>query len=228
MRLGFDALILTTVGAKSGAERTNPVGCFPGKDGSWLIVASVAGPARNPAWYHNIAAHPERGRAFDAQLAELRAVLGAAAPRLRWVNRVGPSTTLRPGPADRRWCRRGLPPHDRIRRRLDRGRRRPQALSRVRTRRGGPGARPAVQEDPAWPPSPTSASAATLRHTPGTTSATTTAFTGDFAERIAAGALTSPQKVAGMVTPGHGAPARQRRLPQDPRRDAEQRPALGR
>jgi deazaflavin-dependent oxidoreductase (nitroreductase family) len=56
--LGFNALILTTVGAKSGAERTTPVGWFPGPDGSWLIVASAAGAARNPAWYHNIAAHP--------------------------------------------------------------------------------------------------------------------------------------------------------------------------
>jgi deazaflavin-dependent oxidoreductase (nitroreductase family) len=58
MGLGFNALILTTVGAKSGAARTNPVGWFPGNDGSWLIVASAAGAARNPAWYHNIAAHP--------------------------------------------------------------------------------------------------------------------------------------------------------------------------
>lgn len=57
MGLGFSALVLTTVGAKSGAERTNPVGWFPGTDGSWLIVASAAGAARNPAWYHNIAAH---------------------------------------------------------------------------------------------------------------------------------------------------------------------------
>jgi deazaflavin-dependent oxidoreductase (nitroreductase family) len=58
MGLGFNALILTTVGARSGAQRTNPVGWFPGRDGSWLIVASAAGAARNPAWYHNIAAHP--------------------------------------------------------------------------------------------------------------------------------------------------------------------------
>jgi deazaflavin-dependent oxidoreductase (nitroreductase family) len=58
MGLGFNALVLTTVGRKSGLERTNPVGWFPGRDGSWLIVASAAGAARNPAWYHNIAAHP--------------------------------------------------------------------------------------------------------------------------------------------------------------------------
>lgn len=59
--MGFNALILTTVGARSGTERANPVGWFPGQpDGSWLIVASAAGAARNPAWYHNIAAHPEQ------------------------------------------------------------------------------------------------------------------------------------------------------------------------
>jgi F420H(2)-dependent quinone reductase len=48
MDLGFNALILTTVGARSGAERTNRVGWFPGPDGSWLIVASAAGAARWP------------------------------------------------------------------------------------------------------------------------------------------------------------------------------------
>jgi deazaflavin-dependent oxidoreductase (nitroreductase family) len=60
--MGFNALILTTVGAKTGIERTNPVGWFPGHDGSWLIVASAAGAARNPAWYHNIAAGPDKVR----------------------------------------------------------------------------------------------------------------------------------------------------------------------
>jgi deazaflavin-dependent oxidoreductase (nitroreductase family) len=60
MGSGFDALVLTTVGAKSGAERSNPVGWFPGRDGSGLIVASAAGTARNPAWYHNMAAHPDQ------------------------------------------------------------------------------------------------------------------------------------------------------------------------
>ena len=58
--LGFNALVLTTVGAKSGAERTTPVGWFPGPDGSWLIVASAAGAKGNPAWYYNLAAHPDQ------------------------------------------------------------------------------------------------------------------------------------------------------------------------
>ena len=56
--LGFNTLVLTTVGRKSGAERTTPVGWFPGPDGSWLIVASAAGAKGNPAWYYNLAAHP--------------------------------------------------------------------------------------------------------------------------------------------------------------------------
>ena len=58
--MGFDALVLTTIGRKSGAERTTPLGYFPGKDGTWLIVASAAGAAKNPDWYHNLGAHPDR------------------------------------------------------------------------------------------------------------------------------------------------------------------------
>jgi len=56
--LGFSGLNLTTVGARSGNQRTSPVGWWPGPDGSWLIVAAANGAARNPAWYHNMAAHP--------------------------------------------------------------------------------------------------------------------------------------------------------------------------
>ena len=58
--MGFDALVLTTVGRKTGTERQTPVGWFPGSDGSWLIVASAAGAPKNPAWYHNLAAHPDK------------------------------------------------------------------------------------------------------------------------------------------------------------------------
>ncbi len=56
------ALVLTTVGAKSGVERSTPLNYFPGKDGTWLIVASAAGAAKNPAWYYNLASHPDRVR----------------------------------------------------------------------------------------------------------------------------------------------------------------------
>jgi deazaflavin-dependent oxidoreductase (nitroreductase family) len=60
--MGFDALFLTTVGRRSGQERTSPLGWFPGEDGSRIIVASAGGSANNPAWYYNLAAHPDRVR----------------------------------------------------------------------------------------------------------------------------------------------------------------------
>jgi deazaflavin-dependent oxidoreductase (nitroreductase family) len=50
-------LILHTTGAKSGKEHANPVVYFA--DGERLvIIASKAGAPTNPAWYHNLVAHP--------------------------------------------------------------------------------------------------------------------------------------------------------------------------
>lgn len=60
--IGFDVAILTTIGHRSGTERRSQVCWFPGKDGSWLIVAAAGGTRVNPAWYYNIAAHPDRVR----------------------------------------------------------------------------------------------------------------------------------------------------------------------
>lgn len=57
---GMDLLYLTTVGAKSGEKRQSTVSRFADGDDSWLIVASAGGAAKNPAWYHNIAAHPDQ------------------------------------------------------------------------------------------------------------------------------------------------------------------------
>jgi deazaflavin-dependent oxidoreductase (nitroreductase family) len=57
--MGMRLLVLNTVGKKTGVARANPVGWFAGDDGSWLIVASAGGAARNPAWFYNIGAHPE-------------------------------------------------------------------------------------------------------------------------------------------------------------------------
>jgi len=80
--LGFNGLILTTVGAKSGAERSSPVGWWPGPDGSWLIVAAANGAARNPAWYHNIAAHPD-----NVQIEVTGRRIGVTADQLRGTER---------------------------------------------------------------------------------------------------------------------------------------------
>jgi deazaflavin-dependent oxidoreductase (nitroreductase family) len=56
---GMKLLYITTVGAKSGQRRTTPVARFDDGGGGWFVVASAGGSARHPAWYHNIAAHPD-------------------------------------------------------------------------------------------------------------------------------------------------------------------------
>lgn len=58
--MGKRFLVLTTVGRRSGEARTTPLAWFPGPDGAWLVVASAWGAATNPAWYLNVAAHPDR------------------------------------------------------------------------------------------------------------------------------------------------------------------------
>ena len=57
---GMDLLYLTTVGAKSGQKRQSTVARFAEGTNAWLVVASAAGSANNPAWYYNIAAHPDQ------------------------------------------------------------------------------------------------------------------------------------------------------------------------
>ncbi|MEV6305243.1 nitroreductase/quinone reductase family protein [Actinoplanes sp. NPDC051861] len=60
-----DTIVLITVGRRTGAERQTPVRGFPEKGGGWLIVASSAGSAGNPAWYHNLAANPGQVRVLS-------------------------------------------------------------------------------------------------------------------------------------------------------------------
>jgi len=57
---GLDLLYLTTIGAKTGQKRQSAVARFPDGDDAWLVVASSGGSAHHPAWYHNIAAHPDQ------------------------------------------------------------------------------------------------------------------------------------------------------------------------
>jgi deazaflavin-dependent oxidoreductase (nitroreductase family) len=58
MGLVLPTTLLETTGAKSGAARRNAVIYF--HDGSLVtIVASKAGAAEHPAWFHNLRAHPD-------------------------------------------------------------------------------------------------------------------------------------------------------------------------
>ena len=54
---GAELLLLTTAGARSGAEHTVPLACFH-HDGLLLVVASNMGSPIHPAWYHNLLANP--------------------------------------------------------------------------------------------------------------------------------------------------------------------------
>ena len=55
---GKPLLLLTTTGAKSGQRHTTPTMYLA--DGDRLLVfASKGGAPTNPAWYHNLLAHPE-------------------------------------------------------------------------------------------------------------------------------------------------------------------------
>ena len=47
-------------GQQEWAGAQDPLAYFPADGGGWLIVASYAGAAKNPAWYYNLAAHPDR------------------------------------------------------------------------------------------------------------------------------------------------------------------------
>jgi deazaflavin-dependent oxidoreductase (nitroreductase family) len=54
---GVEITMLTTTGARSGRRRTLPVlGLRDGEN--TIVIASNFGRACNPAWYHNLRAHP--------------------------------------------------------------------------------------------------------------------------------------------------------------------------
>ena len=56
--LGSPVLLMTTVGRKSGIERTQPLYYLEDGD-QFLLVASNAGTESNPAWLLNLEARPE-------------------------------------------------------------------------------------------------------------------------------------------------------------------------
>src|SRR2546423_12993048 len=54
---GMQLLLLHHTGAKSGTRRINPV-AYLADDGRYVVFASRGGAPANPAWYHNLMAHP--------------------------------------------------------------------------------------------------------------------------------------------------------------------------
>ena len=61
---GMPIIVLTTVGAKSGAIRKTPLMRVE-HDGEYALVASLGGAPKHPVWYFNLLAHPQEARIQD-------------------------------------------------------------------------------------------------------------------------------------------------------------------
>jgi deazaflavin-dependent oxidoreductase (nitroreductase family) len=69
---GGPLLLLHTTGAKTGREHVTPV-MYRKVESGYAVFASFAGQPRNPAWYHNLVAHPDVEAEIGAETLRLRA-----------------------------------------------------------------------------------------------------------------------------------------------------------
>ena len=75
-------LLLDNVGAKSGAKRTTPLAYVP-DDPDVVLVASKGGHPRNPAWFHNLMAHPDTTIQVGSEVRKVRARVATPEERER-------------------------------------------------------------------------------------------------------------------------------------------------
>ena len=59
MGFGKGLVLLHHRGARTGVERVSPLAGIRVDEGTWLLAASKGGAPENPAWFHNLLAHPE-------------------------------------------------------------------------------------------------------------------------------------------------------------------------
>ena len=59
MGFGRALVLLHHLGAKSGQERVAPVRAIRQDPDTWLVAASKGGAPDDPAWFHNLLAHPD-------------------------------------------------------------------------------------------------------------------------------------------------------------------------
>lgn len=79
---GTTILLLTTEGRRTGQERTTPL-IHRTDDGRWIIVASKGGAPANPAWFENLAAHPDATIQVRDETIPVRASVAEGAERER-------------------------------------------------------------------------------------------------------------------------------------------------
>lgn len=56
---GFSAVLLTTLGARTGNEHTHVLGGFAESEDAWVVVASNSGASTHPHWFINLAKNPD-------------------------------------------------------------------------------------------------------------------------------------------------------------------------
>jgi deazaflavin-dependent oxidoreductase (nitroreductase family) len=84
---GSSLLLLTTTGAKCGRQHTTPLAYT--RDGDrYIILASKGGAPTNPAWYHNLVAHPEVTVEVGGETFQSRASVAEGAERERLFNQM--------------------------------------------------------------------------------------------------------------------------------------------
>lgn len=71
---GAPVLLLTTTGAKSGQQRTIPL-VYLSEGGNIYVFAGNRGAPTNPAWYHNLVAHPDVTVEVGPEKFEARAIV---------------------------------------------------------------------------------------------------------------------------------------------------------
>ncbi|MHA6620583.1 nitroreductase/quinone reductase family protein [Pseudonocardia sp. DLS-67] len=119
---GTRLLLLTTIGARSGAPHTVPLGYLPDGGEQFLVIGSAGGSPHHPAWFHNLVAQPRVTVEDGVFIADARAVVLEDADRDRafaravatdpgWAayeersGRVLPVVALRPLPGPPRYAR---------------------------------------------------------------------------------------------------------------------------
>lgn len=77
---GASVCLLTSIGRRSGRERTVPLIYLRDAE-RVVLVASKAGSARSPVWYHNLVANPECRVQIGSEVREMRATRASAAEK---------------------------------------------------------------------------------------------------------------------------------------------------
>lgn len=77
---GRPMLLLHSTGAKSGEERVHPV-VYQAVGAHFAVFASYAGGPKNPAWHHNLVAHPNATAEIGADLVVVTARVTAGEER---------------------------------------------------------------------------------------------------------------------------------------------------